>query len=112
MRFTVLLYQDETQWERLTRAEREAEMREHDAFARAVPERGGTVVAGEALAPTTDATTVRGRGSSVTAVPFAETVEQLGGFYVVDAPDLDTVLDLVRLLPSYTVEVRPVVDVG
>lgn len=112
MRFTLLLHQDETRWERLSQAEREAEMREHDEFARALRERGGEVVAGEALAPTSDATTVRDRGTSVTDGPYAETVEQLGGFYLVDAPDLDTVLDLVRLLPSYTVEVRPVIDVG
>ena len=42
--------------------------------------------------------------------PFAETVEQLGGFYVLEAPDLDAVVAAVRHLPEYTVEIRPVAD--
>ena len=45
--------------------------------------------------------------------PFAETVEQLGGFFLVDLPDLDTAVEIARLLPpAYSVEVRPVVDEG
>ena len=42
--------------------------------------------------------------------PFAETAEQLGGFYLVDAPDLDVVSELVRLLPEYTIEIRPTIE--
>ena len=45
--------------------------------------------------------------------PFAETVEQLGGFYLLEVPDLASAVELCRLLPDgYTVEVRPVVELG
>ena len=58
------------------------------------------------------ATTVRRDGASITVTegPFAETAEQLGGFYLLEAPDLDVVTGLVALLPPYTIEVRPVVQ--
>ena len=49
----------------------------------------------------------------VTDGPFAETVEQLGGYYLIDAPDLDTAVELAKLLPrEYAVEVRPTVEVN
>ena len=54
-----------------------------------------------------------GADRPVTEGPFAETVEQLGGFFLVDLPDLDTAVEVARLLPaSYSVEVRPTVDEG
>ena len=83
------------------------------AFTKAVEERG-TVVAGEALDRPELARTVRpGPDRSVTEGPFAETVEQLGGFYLVDLPDLDAAVEAARLLPpAYSVEVRPVIDMG
>ncbi|GAB6940359.1 MAG TPA: YciI family protein [Luteimicrobium sp.] len=83
-----------------------------EAFDSAVAERG-TVVAGEGLAHPGTARTL-GPGSNgdraVTDGPYAETAEQLGGFYVVDVPDLDTAVELARLLPDeLTVELRPAV---
>ncbi len=48
----------------------------------------------------------------ITDGPFAESTEQIGGFYVVEAPDLDTMTDLCRILPGYDIEIRPVVDMG
>ena len=49
----------------------------------------------------------------MTEGPFAETVEQMGGFWLVDLPDLDAAVEAARLLPdAYSVEVRPVIDMG
>jgi hypothetical protein len=111
MKIAVFLYQDESIWANATEAEQEQWMGEHDAFSEAVRQRG-TIIAGEALATVSTATTVRRRGDqvSLTDGPFAETTEQLGGFYVLDVPDLDVAVDLVKLLPEYTVELRPITE--
>jgi len=75
----------------------------------------GAYVAAEALQPTVTATTVRVRdGQTLTTDgPFAETKEALGGFYLVEAKDLDEAIDLAARIPgaqSGSIEVRPVVD--
>ncbi len=82
-------------------------LRDYNAFAEAVRRRGRLVV-GDALTRPETARTVRPGGSRiVTDGPFTETVEQLGGFYLIDVPDLDTAVDLARLLPrECVVEVR------
>jgi hypothetical protein len=77
----------------------------------------GAWVAGEALQPTTSATTVRVRSGRTTTTdgPFAETKEQLGGFYMIDVPDLDQALKWAAKLPSSktgSIEVRPIVKFG
>jgi hypothetical protein len=118
VRFVLLLHEDEQVWARASATERAEYGRRHDAFAAAVRRRGA-IVAGEALSTVSAATTVRRaegdgereRALTVTEGPFAETVEQLGGFYVVDLPDLDAAIETVSLLPPYTVEIRPCVDV-
>lgn len=87
------------------------EMRLHEEFMAAVREAGASVVGGEALERSSTASTVR-RGSGaaplVTDGPFADTKEALGGFYVIDAPDLDVALRLAAACPAPNVEVRPV----
>ena len=112
VRFAVFLYQDEQVWADLPPDGREQYYRDHDAFATAVPERGAKLVEGDELDSVAAATTVRRRGSDVlvTEGPFTETVEHVVGLYLVDAPDLDVVVELVRLLPPYTIEIRPVVE--
>jgi hypothetical protein len=75
--------------------------------------KAGAMVAGDALQPTESATTVRERGGErvVTDGPFAETKEQLGGYYLIDVPDLDAALDWASKVPSVgrgSIEVRPV----
>jgi hypothetical protein len=88
------------------------------AFAEAVRERG-SIVGGEALAHSATARTVRASGDGspggrrpVTDGPFAETVEQLGGYYCIDVPDLATAVELAMLLPrEYDVEVRECLEV-
>jgi hypothetical protein len=75
----------------------------------------GVFIAGEALQPVTTATTLRQQdGQTITTDgPFAETKEGLGGFYLIDAPDLDAALKLAGQCPGIrhgSIEVRPVVD--
>ena len=121
MRFLVLMAEEDhfLRWDRSTDAERQAVFDCFRAFTDAVRERG-SVLGGEALASAAEARTLRpgpgpGPGSdrSVTEGPYAETVEQTGGFYLVELPDRDTAVELARLLPAtYTVEVRPVIDVS
>jgi len=85
------------------------EMRLHEEFMEAVRAAGASVVGGEALQPSSMASTVRG-DALVTDGPFADTKEALGGFYVIDAPDLDVALRLAKLCPAGNVEVRPVLE--
>ena len=91
----------------------QAMMVAHQEFQAGVNANGGQVLGGEALAPTTAATTVRPQQDGdalVTDGPFAETKEALGGYYLVEAADLDAALAFAKTLPtSGCVEVRPVV---
>ena len=110
----VLLYQDEQIWAEATAAEQAEYMEAHVAFDAAVQE-SAEQLAGEALVSVANATTLRHSGGQaiITDGPFAETAEQLGGFYLLEAPDLDVMLRLCRLLPAaYTVEIRPVADMS
>jgi hypothetical protein len=115
MKFLVLMAEEDTweRWNALSDAEQQDVFDSFTAFTEAVKERG-TVLAGEALDRAESARTVRpGAGRSVTEGPFAETVEQLGGFWLVDLPGLETAVAAATLLPAtYSVEVRPVVDMG
>ncbi len=115
MKFLVLMAEEDTweRWNALSDAEQQDVFDSFTAFTEAVKERG-TVLAGEALDRAKSGRTVRpGPGRPVTEGPFAETVEQLGGFWLVDLPDLETAVAAATLLPAtYSVEVRPVVDMG
>lgn len=115
MKYAVLLYQDERMWTGATAEERAEFHAAHSAFDEAVRAHA-KMLGGEALVSVAGATTLRHDADGqrvVTDGPFAETVEQLGGFYLVEAADLDTMTDLCDLLPHrYTLEVRPVADVS
>jgi hypothetical protein len=115
MKFLVLMAEEDTweRWNALSDVEQQDVFDRFTAFTTAVKERG-TVLAGEALDRPESARTVRpGPGRAVTEGPFAETVEQMGGFWLVDLPDLESALTAAKLLPeAYSVEVRPVVDMG
>ena len=114
MRYVVLLSETEPEaWDRAPDEERQAVLAAHRAFDDEV-ERRGTILDGRALDRSETATTLRATddGWRITDGPFAETAEQLGGFYVVEMPDLDAMLAAARLLPrGYTIEIRPVVSV-
>ncbi len=85
-------------------------MEAHGRFAGQVGEKGGKILSGDALQPTSTATSIR--GDVVTDGPFAETKEALGGYYLIEARDLDHALDIAKLCPAPYggVEVRPVMD--
>jgi hypothetical protein len=84
----------------------------HSRFAEQVGEKGGKMVGGNALQPTGTATSIR--SDVVTDGPFAETKEALGGYYLIEAHDLDHALEIAKLCPAPFggVEVRPVMDMS
>jgi hypothetical protein len=83
-------------------------MEAHNRFAGQVGEKGGKIIEGRALQPTSTATTVR--NDVVTDGPFVETKEALGGYYLIEARDLDHALEIAKLTPARFggVEVRPI----
>jgi hypothetical protein len=117
--YLFLLYDDESRWAAATEEEIAAEMARHGAFAEAVAAaEGASIVGGEALQSTQTASTLRRDGASsepvLTDGPFAEIKEALGGYYLVEARDLDQALELARTCPVSQggVEVRPIWHVG
>jgi hypothetical protein len=113
MKYLVLLGEEEGGWDTATPEQRQAVMDAHTAFHKAVADRA-TMLAGEALAESPSARTLRHVDGEpvVTDGPYAESVEQLGGFYLIEAESMDLVLELSHLLPSsYSIEVRPVIEI-
>ncbi len=100
-------------WDELSPEEQEAGLSRHVAFDEAcASDPTVQLLAGEALPDGSLATTLRTRGGEMTITdgPFAEAAEQIGGYYLLDAPDLDTVVALCKILPAYDIEIRPVLD--
>jgi hypothetical protein len=110
MEYALLIYGDEKAWESRDEEQRRALDAGHERFARLVRERDA-MRGGKELASASSATTVRQSGDdvSVTDGPFAETAEVLGGFYLIEAADLDAAIALARELPEGIVEIRPIV---
>lgn len=113
MKYAMLIYLDETG---LTEQQREQCYRESAGYARQL-DSSGKYLAAVPLHPTATATSVRIRGEKavVTDGPFAETREQLGGFFLVEAKDLDEAIDIASKIPAGrwgTVEIRPVVEIA
>src|SRR5213595_4138011 len=111
MRYLLLIYQDEVGHAQLSQEELAAEYEAYNAFGAETEKRG--VESGFALMPTNTATTVRVRdGKTLTTDgPFAETKEQLGGFYLLEAKDLDAALAIAARIPGArfgSIEVRPI----
>ena len=106
--YVVLIYEDEKGWQAGGPAA-EAGMKAHEEFAQ---KHGAVLRGGEALQATGTATTIR--DGVVTDGPFAETKEALGGYYVVEADDLDQALAIAKDVPAPFggVEVRPVMTFG
>jgi hypothetical protein len=108
--YLILIYDDEAAWESAPPDTGERIMRGHQAFAE---KNGAAVAGGNALQPTGTATTVRPDGAdgfTVTDGPFVETKEALGGYYLVEAADLDEAISLAKQVPvlSGGLEVRPI----
>ena len=113
MRYLLLIYTEEPT-EMPPQDVMAAQTEAYDAFSNEVRDRG-LFEAGEALHPTTSATTVRVRdGETVTTDgPFAETKEALGGFYLIKAKDLDEAIELAAKIPGAmhgSIEIRPILD--
>ena len=115
MRYLFLIYAPEPT-EAATEAQMSDQFAEYDAFT-AWTRDSGMFQAGEALQPISDATTVRVReGRTVTTDgPFAETKEALGGFYLLEAADLDAAIDAAARIPGArigSIEIRPIFEYG
>jgi hypothetical protein len=113
MKYAMLIYLDETG---LSEQQREQCYRESAQYAQELHS-GGRYLAAVPLYPTATATSVRVQGPKpvVTDGPFAETREQLGGFFLVEAKDLDEAIEIASKIPAGrwgTVEIRPVVEVS
>jgi hypothetical protein len=112
----LLIYDDEQLWANMDEAERGRVFQAYGAYTEDMRTKG-VFVAGDALQPTATATTVRERDGErlVTDGPFAETKEQLGGYYVIEVESLDEALDWAARIPSAklgSIEVRPVLQVA
>jgi hypothetical protein len=113
MKYTMLIYLDESA---LSDREREQCYRESAQYAHELNS-DGRYLSAVPLHPTSTATSVRVREDKrmVTDGPFAETREQLGGFFLVEAKDLDEAIDIASRIPAGrwgTVEIRPVVEIA
>ena len=114
MRYLLLIYGNEATALEGSAEDNEQTMKEYGEFTQWLVD-SGMMLGGEALQSTTTATTVRVRdGSTLTTDgPFAETKEQLGGFYMVDAKDLDAAIDVASRIPGArtgSIEVRPIME--
>ena len=116
MQYLLMIYQNEAEYGKIDAATGKKMMEEYGAFTQSIVQ-SGNFKAGDRLQDTHTATTVRVRdGKTLTTDgPFAETREQLGGYYLVQAKDLDEAIELAARIPSArmgTIEVRPVVEMG
>jgi hypothetical protein len=107
--YMILIYEDQAGYETAAPEVYDEVMQAHTDFMASVEQHGAKIVSSEALQSTGTATSIRG-GSEVTDGPFVETKEALGGYYLIDAPDLDTALSVAKRCPARFggVEVRPV----
>jgi hypothetical protein len=114
MRYALLIYASEQDWASQSEEQAQAVNQEYMAFTKDIIDRG-LMKGGEALQGTATATTVRVRdGETLTTDgPFAETKEQLGGFYLVDCKDLDEAIEVAARIPDVrrgSIEVRPIME--
>ena len=112
MRYLLMICTEESAIGALSPEEGAAMLAEYAAFGEEMGRRG-VLLGGERLRPTTDATTVRVREDELLVAdgPFAETKEQVGGYYMVDCKDLDEAIEVASKIPGArhgTIEVRPI----
>jgi hypothetical protein len=108
--YLILIYENEASYASATPEQLGQVHEAHTRFAEQIAELGATMLGGNALQPTMTATSVR--DDVVTDGPFAETKEALGGYYLIEAADLDQALAVAKLCPARFggVEVRPVME--
>jgi hypothetical protein len=113
MQYLLLIYDQESQWGKLSEAEQGKMYQEYGDFTQSIT-KSGHFIGGNQLHPVAKATTVRVRDGKklITDGPFAETKEQLGGYYMIEAKDLDDAVAIAAKIPSArfgSIEVRPIV---
>lgn len=113
MQFLLLIYGNEKQFNKFTEKEQQGIMQEYNEFTQSIA-KSGHLRGGNELQPVAKATTVRVRNKkkSVTDGPFAETKEQLGGYYLIEAKNLDEAIKIAARIPSGrwgSIEVRPII---
>ena len=114
MKYLLLIYHDEQVWKGYTEAEHQEIYREYRQLIQEL-QSSGKYLAGDQLQPTTTASSVRVRDGKqmVTDGPFAETREQVGGFFMIEANDLDEATTIAARIPSArtgAIEIRPVME--
>ena len=114
MKYLCLIYDDQSAWAKAPKGESDKMMEEYFAFTESI-KNSGHLIKGDALQPTNTATTVRVRNGKIgtTDGPFAETKEQLGGYYLIEAKDLNDAIQVAAKIPSArsgSIEVRPIVE--
>jgi hypothetical protein len=115
MKYLLMIYTEEKAWEKLSEGERGKIFGEYYQFTEAIKTEG-KYVGGNPLKPTSTATTVRVRDGKqmVTDGPFAETKEQMGGYYLVEATDLDDAIRIAARIPGAkmgSIEIRPILPI-
>ena len=116
MKYLCLIYSDESIWPKLPKAEMDSMMAAYMAFTESI-KKSGQYLGRNRLQPTHASPTVRIRNGklSTTDGPFAETKEQLGGYYLVEARDLNDAIQVASRIPSAragSIEVRPIFEMG
>ena len=114
MKYLLMIYSDEKVWAAFPPEQQQVEYKRYTEYSEWLGEQG-LYVAGDALASTEQATTVQLRDgkTATTDGPFAETKEQLGGYYIVEAENLDRAIEAAARCPGAeygTIEVRPIVE--
>ena len=112
MQYLLMIYDPEKAWPEMPEGERNKMFGEYMQLTKEL-KASGSFIAGDALQPTKTATTVRVREGKTTLTdgPFAETKEQLGGYYLIEAKDLDEATKIAARIPSArfgSIEVRPI----
>lgn len=112
MQYLLLLYANESEWDKLTPAQQEQGVAAYEAYRRALKE-AGALVGANRLRNASSATTVRIKDGKTQVLngPYADSREQLGGYFLIEAPDLDAALSWAARCPGAshgTVEVRPI----
>lgn len=116
MKYLCLIYEDETVWQKMPKAEVDKLYAEYSAFKDGIT-KSGHLVGCNPLQPTHTATTVRVRNGKVSTTdgPFAETKDQLGGYLLIEARDLNDAIQVASRIPSArtgSIEVRPIMELN
>ena len=114
MKYLCLIYSDQTIWPKLPKSDMDNMISEYGDFTESI-KKSGHYLGGNPLQPTDTATTLRVRNGklSTTDGPFAETKEQLGGYYLVEARDLNDAIQVASRIPAAangSIEVRPIME--